>query len=353
MNPQNIILKNKATGSRTSMEKESKKNSEFNIYKKNKKGDIATFNKINRSMMMKSNISQNDSVIEDSKVCPVCGSLNLSFDDSRCELFCNDCGMVVDEDYIDSTPSGTSVNKDGQNMVHHGASRNIAVHENLATDFDIRNAPKESRARWIRMRKWNMQSRTKGSKERNLSRAFAVLRTLASNLSLPKSVRQEAAHIYRKAVDEDLVRGRSIPLIISASLYAASRVCHVPRTLDEIAKAAGFTKKRLGKDYRFIVRELGLKIPPVSPKDYIPKFSSDLGLSSQVEVKSIELVDKADEMGCIVGKNPAGVAAAALYYASILVGERRTQNDIAEATNVTAVTIRNRYNEMKEINFLD
>ncbi len=353
MNNENIILRNKVSSSRNSIEKESKTNGEFNINKKSKKGDIATFNKINRSMMMKSNISRNDSVIEDSKACPACGSLNLSFDDSRGELFCNVCGMVVDEDYIDSTPSGTSVNKDGQNMVHHGASSNIAVHENLATGFDLKNAPKESRARWRRMHKWNMQSRTKGSKERNLSRAFTVLSTLSSNLSLPKSVRMEAASIYRKAVRKDLVRGRSIPLIISASLYAASRICHVPRTLDEIAEASGFTRKRLGKDYRFIARELDLKVPPVSPKDFLPKFASDLGLSSQVEVKSIELVDKANEMGYSASKNPTGVAAAALYYASILVGERRTQNEIAKITNVTAVTIRNRYKEMKEINLLD
>ena len=49
MNNENIILRNKVSSSRNSIEKESKTNGEFNINKKSKKGDIATFNKINRS----------------------------------------------------------------------------------------------------------------------------------------------------------------------------------------------------------------------------------------------------------------------------------------------------------------
>jgi len=48
------------------------------------------------------------------------------------------------------------------------------------------------------------------------------------------------------------------------------------------------------------------------------------------------------------GKGPTGVAAAALYIAAVLEGEKRTQREIADAIGVTEVTIRNRFKELVE-----
>ncbi|MCK4279577.1 MAG: transcription initiation factor IIB, partial [Candidatus Thorarchaeota archaeon] len=47
-------------------------------------------------------------------------------------------------------------------------------------------------------------------------------------------------------------------------------------------------------------------------------------------------------------KDPKGMAAAAIYVASILTGSRRTQLEIARTARVTEVTVRNRYKEMVE-----
>ena len=47
------------------------------------------------------------------------------------------------------------------------------------------------------------------------------------------------------------------------------------------------------------------------------------------------------------GKDPMGLAAAALYLSCVKNGEDITQRDIAEAANVTEVTIRNRYKGLK------
>ena len=48
------------------------------------------------------------------------------------------------------------------------------------------------------------------------------------------------------------------------------------------------------------------------------------------------------------GRGPTGVAAAAIYIASILCGDRRTQREVADVAGVTEVTIRNRYKELAE-----
>ena len=48
------------------------------------------------------------------------------------------------------------------------------------------------------------------------------------------------------------------------------------------------------------------------------------------------------------GRGPTGIAAAALYVAALMHGEKRTQREVADVAGVTEVTIRNRYKELLE-----
>ncbi|MFB6294469.1 MAG: sigma factor-like helix-turn-helix DNA-binding protein, partial [Candidatus Nanohaloarchaea archaeon] len=50
----------------------------------------------------------------------------------------------------------------------------------------------------------------------------------------------------------------------------------------------------------------------------------------------------------LAGKAPTGIAASALYIASNIEGEKRTQKEVAEMLNVTEVTVRNRSKELVE-----
>ena len=93
-----------------------------------------------------------------------------------------------------------------------------------------------------------------------------------------------------KAVEKRLIRGRSIEGVAAASLYAACRQCNVPRTLDEIGQASRTGRKEIGRTYRFMVRELKMKIMPTGPEDYISRFCSGLGLDAEVESKAHELI---------------------------------------------------------------
>ena len=51
-------------------------------------------------------------------------------------------------------------------------------------------------------------------------------------------------------------------------------------------------------------------------------------------------------MNALVGKSPRGVAAAALYIATIMNKEKNTQKEFAKAAEVTEVTVRNRYKRL-------
>ena len=90
------------------------------------------------------------------------------------------------------------------------------------------------------------------------------------------------------------------------------------------------------------------RLMPTSPADYIPRFCSELKLSGDVQAKTIEILKQAADKELTSGRGPMGVAAAAIYIASILSGERRTQREVAEVAGVTEVTIRNRYKELAE-----
>ena len=132
------------------------------------------------------------------------------------------------------------------------------------------------------------------------------------------------------------------------SLYAACRQEGIPRSLDEVAEVSRVSQKEIGRTYRYISQELGLELKPVDPKQFVPRFASSLDLSEEVQTKATEIIDVSAEQGLLSGKSPTGFAAAAIYAASLLCNEKKTQREVADVAQVTEVTIRNRYQEQIE-----
>lgn len=295
--------------------------------------------------------------IEETVKCPECGSTYLSRDHSRAELVCKNCGLVIDEDFIDYGPEWRAFDSDQrEKRARTGAPMTYTIHDKgLSTTISWKNRdsygksiPTRNRAQLYRLRKWQRRIRISNSTERNLATALSALDRMASGMGLPRTVRETAAMIYRKAVLKKLIRGRSIEGVSAAALYAACRQCNVPRTLDEISNASSMSRKDIGRTYRYITRELGLKLMPTSPQDYIPRFCSELKLSADVQAKTLDIIKGAVDRELTSGRGPIGIAAASLYIATILCGERRTQKEVAEVASVTEVTIRNRYKELAE-----
>ena len=293
--------------------------------------------------------------IEELTQCPDCGSTHLSRDYSRAELICADCGLVIDEDLIDHGPEWRAFDSEQrESRARVGAPMTYTIHDKgLSTEIGWSNKdsygksiPTRNRAQLYRLRKWQRRVRIADGTERNLAIALSELDRMASGMGLPRTVRETAAVIYRKAVLKNLIRGRSIEGVSASALYAACRQCNVPRTLDEVAAASRLSRRELGRFYRFLSRELGLKLLPTSPQDYISRFCSELKLSGEVQAKASDLLKEAAKKELTSGRGPTGIAAAALYIASVLCGERRTQREVADVAGVTEVTIRNRYKEL-------
>jgi transcription initiation factor TFIIB len=278
-------------------------------------------------------------------------------DYQRAEIVCRNCGLVLTDRIIDEGPEWRAFDQEQrEKRARVGAPLTYTIHDKgLSTMIDWRNrdsygkdlAPKR-RAQIYRLRKWQRRIRVSDATERNLAYALSELDRMASSLGLPRTVREIAAMLYRRAVEQRLIRGRSIEGVAAAALYASCRQSRIPRTLDEVAEVSRVGKKEIGRSYRFIARELQLSIPPTSPIDYVPRFVSELKLVGKVQAHAVKILKMAATKGLTSGRGPTGVAAAAIYVASVLENSRRTQREVAAVARVTEVTVRNRYKELVE-----
>ncbi len=290
-------------------------------------------------------------IMFEKRKCKYCGNDELKSDDTGGMIYCTKCGAILEENEIDMQAEWRSFSSEQQSSrTRTGAPITFTKHDKgISTEIGKGNAEmykltSKKRNQYYRLRKWN--KRIMNSKERNLNYSLAELERQVSYLMLPKAIHEEVARLYEKAVKKGVVRGRSIESIITALIYAVARGYGVPRTISELSAASGIEKREIGRAYRYISRQLDLKILPATSKQYIPRFVSLLGLDGKVEAKAKEIVETTKNSKIISGKGPTGVAAAAIYIAAVLESKKQTQRDIADIVGVTEVTIRNRYKDL-------
>ena len=282
--------------------------------------------------------------------CPSCGYKKMVTDQNTGELFCGKCGFVVTEKITDTGAEWRSFSNDESNRTRVGAGTSLTMHD-MGLSTIIGKANKDATGKPLssgvkssieRLRTWDSRSQAHSSADRNLRQALNEMDKLKDKLALTNAVVEKAAYIYRKAMERKLVRGRSIQGLVAACLYASCRNTETPRTLDDIAKGINIRRKDVARCYRLIFRELDLKMPVVDPVKGVSRIASLAGLSEKSKRIAIVTLNEAKKKGIVAGKDPMGIAAAALYLACIGIGESKSQKDISIASGVTEVTIRNR-----------
>jgi transcription initiation factor TFIIB len=289
--------------------------------------------------------------------CPECAGRVLG-DEEHGERVCTRCGLVVVDEEMDYGPEWRAFDADQRDDKSRvGAPTSNMMHDRgLSTNIDWQDRDAYGRAlssrqrrRMQRLRTWDERFRTRDAKDRNLKQALGEIDRMASALGLPETVRETASVIYRRALEEDLLPGRSIEGVATAALYAAARQVGTPRSIDEVESVSRVERREITRTYRYVVRELGLEVRPAEPEDYLPRFVSALGLSDEVERTARDLVDRGRRNAMHSGKSPVGLAAAAVYAAALLTNERTTQRAVGEVAGVSEVTIRNRYRELLDV----
>ncbi|MHC1599619.1 MAG: transcription initiation factor IIB [Candidatus Methanospirareceae archaeon] len=280
------------------------------------------------------------------KECPECGSKNLIRDYGRAELFCGDCGLVVAENIVDLGPEWRAFDfEQVSRRARVGAPMTYRIHDKGLSTLVTWSPTGQGR---YKLKRWQQRTHIANTTERSFIFALSEIDRMACALRLPMNIREASSMLYRKAVKQRLIRGRSIEGIATAIIYITCRQYGVPRTLEEVRAISRVDQKEISRAYRFLLRELDLKVTPTSPVDFVPRFCSLLDLSSDIQSNAIEIIKRATEKELTNGRGPIGIAAAAIYIAAILGGEHRTQKEVSDVTGVTEVTIRNRYKELSE-----
>ena len=294
--------------------------------------------------------------------CSRCGKKSLLTDEVTGEQFCGKCGYVISEKVDELGPEQRSFStQGGVDTARTGSPISLTRYDKgLSTvinpaNKDAAGKPLSSsmKSTITRLRTWDSRSQVHESVDRNLRQALNELYRLKDKLAISSSVLEKAAYLYRKALEKKLVRGRSISALIAASLYAACRDAETPRTLKDVAEAANVTRKDISRCYRLLHLELELKMPVVDSIQCIPRISSKLKVTEKIKRFAAKILKETQERQETAGKDPMGLAAAALYYSCVKNGISITQQTLAEAAGVTEVTIRNRYKALKEANILE
>lgn len=291
------------------------------------------------------------------EICPRCAQGKLVTDNESGEMCCSKCGYVITEKIQESGPEWRSFTQDERgDRARAGAPTSLSMHDmGLATIINPANKDASGRplaasmkSTIERLRTWDNRSQVHEPVDRNFRQAFSELNRLKDKLALSDAVIEKAAYIYRKALDKGLVRGRSISALMASALFAACRDTETARNIKDVEQASNIKRKDIARCYRLLIKELDLRMPVPDPIQCVARIASRIGIAEKTKRHAVRALQIAQEKEVSAGKDPMGLAAAALYLACVKNGEDKTQRDIAEAASVTEVTIRNRYKGLKE-----
>ncbi|MHA1732013.1 MAG: transcription initiation factor IIB [Promethearchaeota archaeon] len=283
-----------------------------------------------------------------------CGSTEFAFDPARGESICQQCGLVREERFIDPGTEYRYFEGQENSRVRVGAPpREYFQDKGLSTLIDRNNRdsngnpiPQGQVRRFHRMRQWN--NRLDSQSDYNLAFAINHINKMCHIAQFPNIVNESACKIYRKLSKARMTRGHSIEQMTAACIYLACRQCKTPITLSELSDLTKVSPKLIASCCRFVVRRLNLTLKPLNILQYVPKIVSELGLSAGVQEFSNHLLTWTVKRGLLNGRNPSCLAAAAVWAAAQVLGEKCYQKDIAKVAGVTTVALRDRYYEIRE-----
>ena len=277
-----------------------------------------------------------------------CKTYPVITDSERGEMFCGGCGLVLVQNISDTAYESNGYTlEDYTKLTRTGPATSLTMFDRgLSTMMGTNNdstgkaLPSKTKYEFKRLRMWDQRSKSK--KTAALSKAFTLLHAMKTKLGIPDNVVENAAYIYRKAVDAKLTRGRTMKSLISASLYAACREHNIPRTLDDVANAGNTERRTLSRDLRTIINKLDLNLKPYDTSSFISKISNNMNLKEKTKRDAFKILRLCEKEQITAGKHPVAQAAASLYISCIMNDEKVSQKKFSIESGVSDVTIRNR-----------
>lgn len=193
------------------------------------------------------------------------------------------------------------------------------------------------------------------SEEEALHDGFEEIDALSSALELSAETQETGEQIYRKAVTADYFSlvGRGVTAVAAASLLIACRKTGEIRTAEEVADETvdHIKPKRIHKTTKYLCSQLGLGLVVADPHDFVDRIAEKLDADTDDAELAKQIIDIVKDDGIAVNQAASTVAATAFYY----VGAhdrghgRYTQQEVAEAADISTLTVRTNYRKYSDV----
>ncbi len=292
--------------------------------------------------------------------CSLCKNTSMIFDSESCEVICSTCGVVINEgkDLVldpDLVKPSLTVDRFG-NSTRDRVNTSLTYPDmGLSTSIsksntDANGVALDPRNRYslYRLRKQNKFASNR-ARQRNLTSAFFLLNSMKDKLHLTDAAVQRSAHNYRKALDLGMAKGRSIKALIVASTYAACRELNAPKTIQEIAQTIDADALFAARCFRLLAAHLKWTPPKIEPDTYVNRLANIMSIKGKAYITAMEIMSIVKKSHVSQGKNPRALAAAALYVACEVESIAVSQAQVANASDVSIVSLRKRVADIMTI----
>lgn len=184
------------------------------------------------------------------------------------------------------------------------------------------------------------------------------LESLGKKLNAPRAVLEDALIICRNVIRRGRATARNYHITVLASFYASCRKNGFPVALKDLSHLDESSKvdwRIIAHSYKTIVKEMGVEISIADPMQYLSQVATKASISQSAIDCSIGIITKARteiDGAVLEGKDPKAVAAAALYIATLTLGENAKEKDLADSARITESAVRHSVRALRSMGFV-
>ena len=292
---------------------------------------------------------------ETSTTCIVCGKKSIVEDFETKEKSCSGCGAVVDEPSIDYATDETKKEGSGGRT---GPQEDPMMQMGTMISQTGKDAfGKQVKATYVENGKSNnylygiitQDKRSKSKGRKTIIKANNEITRLCNELKINEEIKQRGAEIFKDAKREKMVAGRDTLSFSAACLYLACRESGQSKTIKDFMKHCNCKTTKFIRYFRTVQKTFEIQTEIMSPKKYTSQIASktEPPISTIIERIACDVVDQLKDKA---GKDPVGLAAAALCYVCRSKNkDQPTLRNIAHAAGVNEVTVRNRIKDIEKV----
>jgi len=155
--------------------------------------------------------------------------------------------------------------------------------------------------------------------------------------------------LFREVVNSGISSHIAIETVTAAVVYAACRIEHMPRTLQEISVLSGVNKSAINKFFYKIVSTIGVNTERVLPVHFVLRISTLVGLEYSIAENARTLSEKVSAIGVVDGV-PANAVAAAIVLLFCICSEQIERVGLIPAGAFSsAAMIRETFSRINEV----